>query len=256
MPVPRCRILSIGDELLLGRIADTNAAWIARTAWELGLRVEGSEQVGDGQAVIVDALRRAAAGAELVVVSGGLGPTEDDRTRHALAEALDRPLRRSALAERQIRARWAAIRPGAPLAAANLRQALVPAGAAVLANPAGTAPGLRARLGRAVVVCLPGVPREMRMMLELLAPRLRTWLPGLRPPAVGELWLAGAGESEVQALIPGILREADPMVGITVQESGHLVLRAVGTKTQVRAALAAARPSLRPLLLPAPGIAA
>jgi nicotinamide-nucleotide amidase len=256
MPVPRCRILSIGDELLLGRIADTNAAWIARWAWDLGLRVEGSEQVGDGQAAIVAALRRVAETAELVVMTGGLGPTEDDRTRHALAEALGRPLRRSAVAERQIRTRWARLRPGAPLAEANLRQALVPAGAAVLANPAGTAPGIRARLGGARILCLPGVPQEMRTMLTGLAGRLPALLPGLRPPAVGEVWLAGAGESEVQALIPGLLREADPMVGITVQDEGHLVLRAVGTSAQVRRALAAARRPLAALLLPAPGVAA
>ncbi len=256
MSVPRCRILSIGDELLLGRIADTNAAWIARWAWDLGLRVEGSEQVGDGQMAIVAALRRAAEGAELVVVTGGLGPTEDDRTRHALADALVRPLRASPVAERQIRARWARLRPGIPLADANLRQALVPAGATVLVNPAGTAPGIRARLDGAVVLCLPGVPQEMRTMLTGLAGRLPALLPGLRPPTVGELWLAGAGESEVQALIPGLLREADPMVGITVQDEGHLVLRAVGTPAQVRRTLAAARRPLAGLLLPAPGIAA
>lgn len=256
MTQPRCRVLSIGDELLLGKIADTNAAWIARWAWAQGLAVAGSEQVGDGEADITAAIRRAAGSADLLIISGGLGPTEDDRTRHGLAAAMNRELVISPLAERQIAARWARILPEVPLPAANRRQALIPKGAAVVRNPAGTAPGIRIRLGTCTVICLPGVPHEMRTMLECLTPQVGRWVSGLVMPTVGELWLAGAGESEVQARIPGLLREADPMVGITVQDGGHLVLRAVGTATQVKRVLATAKPALRELLLPAPGLAA
>ncbi len=127
----------------------------------------------------------------------------------------------------------------------------------MLANDRGTATGLLAKLpgDGPWIACLPGVPHEMKAMAERLIARLPDLVPGLRVPAVRELWLAGLGESAVQELIPGLLSEAEPMVGITVSDTGHMTIRAVGRPAQIARRLAPYRKPLQPWLLPAPGLA-
>ncbi len=252
-PPPVGRVLSIGDEIVLGRLVDTNAAHIARWMTDHGLQVDLVQQVGDGQAATAAALRRAAAGASVVVVSGGLGPTDDDRTRHALAEAMGVELVEDAACWREI-ARWFD-RVKRPIPEVNRRQALLPEGAKALANDRGTAPGMLARLGGAWIACMPGVPHEMKAMLDRLGRRLPRLVPGLHPPTIRELWCSGLGESSAQELIPGLLTERAPMVGITVNELGHLTLRVVGTPREVRTRRAALARRLRPYLLPEAGLA-
>lgn len=253
--MPTARVLAIGDELLLGRTVDTNSPWLCRAVGEAGLAVARVTQVGDGQRAIEAALRQACRGVDLVVCTGGLGPTDDDRTRHALAAVAGVPLTESAAAWRQVRARIAALRPGRPIAASNRRQALLPRGARLLANDRGTAPGMALRIGSCWVACLPGVPHEMEAMATRLLRRLPRLIPGLRPPVVAELWFAGLGESAAQDLLAGLFSEAEPMVGITVSELGHITLRVVGTRAQVRARIAALRAPIAPWLLPRPGLA-
>jgi nicotinamide-nucleotide amidase len=250
---PLGRLLSIGDEVVRGRLVDTNAAHIARWMTDHGLAVDLVQQVGDGQAATAAALARAAAGAAVVVVTGGLGPTDDDRTRHALAEAMGVALREDAACWRAIRRWFASARR--PIPAVNRRQALLPEGASALENDRGTAPGMLARLGTAWVACLPGVPHEMKAMLERLGRRLPRLAAGLKPPTVAELWLSGLGESTAQELIPGLLTERHPMVGITVNELGHLTLRVVGTPREVRQRREQLATALTPYLLPEPGLA-
>jgi nicotinamide-nucleotide amidase len=249
------RIVAVGDELILGRTVDTNSTWLAQRLAACGCPCAGVQVVGDAEDAIVAAIHAAVADASLVIVTGGLGPTEDDRTRHALARAMDVDLVDDPRAWRQILAWYRRVRPDLTPAASNRRQALLPRGAAILANDRGTAPGLLARLGGARVACLPGVPHEMRAMFDRLADRLPRLLPGLVPPTVGEVWFAGTGESAAQDRLVGVLNEADPMVGITVSDNGHITIRAVGTPAQVRTRLARARRAMRDWLLPAPGLA-
>lgn len=254
--MPRCRILAVGDELLLGRVIDTNSAFLARWAGDQGLEVVGVAVVGDAQARIEAALTAAIADADLVLVSGGLGPTEDDRTRHALAAVLGAPLREEPRA-------WLAIerafrrfgRKGQP-PASNRRQALFPRGSDLLTNDRGTAPGILARSGRCRIACFPGVPHEMEAMALRLGRRLGAIVPRLVKPVVRELYLAGVGESSVQDRIEGLLSERRPMVGITASELGHLCLRVVGERGEVVARVAELRRRLREYVLPAPGLAA
>lgn len=154
-------VVTVGDELLLGRTVDTNAAWLGRELAALGIpivrRHTVSDQAGEIRHAVSDALRVA----ELVLVTGGLGPTPDDLTRDAVAELLDRPLEVDEDVLERIRVRFRE-RGMEELPGPNRRVAEVPRGARKLTNPVGTAPGLAMEHGGRLVVLLPGVPREMR----------------------------------------------------------------------------------------------
>lgn len=160
-------IVSQGDELTTGQIADTNSSWIAGQLWEAGVRTRQVLTVPDDLGDLVDAFKRAAALGPVVVCTGGLGPTRDDLTAEAIAAAFGQPLSLRPEALAQIEARYAAW--GRVMNPANRKQALIPAGARVLENRRGTAPGFAAATPQGgVVYCLPGVPHEMRAMIQSL----------------------------------------------------------------------------------------
>ncbi|TAJ15992.1 MAG: competence/damage-inducible protein A, partial [Dehalococcoidia bacterium] len=168
----RGEIIAVGSELLLGGRLDTNSLFLTDGLAEAGVEVRYKSVVGDEEADIVVALRTAARRADVVVLTGGLGPTLDDRTRQAVARATGRPLRRRAEAldgmRRQLEA-W-----GRTPTKAQFRQGLIPVGAEVLANPVGSAPGFCLRWKGAVIVALPGVPNEARAMFATaVVPRLQ-----------------------------------------------------------------------------------
>jgi nicotinamide-nucleotide amidase len=252
----RARILAVGDELLLGRTIDTNSSFIARWLTDRGFHVDRSVVVGDSQDDIEKAIIAACHDAALVIMTGGLGPTEDDRTRHALAAVMRVPLKERPEAWEKIVAWYQANLPTRPLPESNRRQALMPRGAQLLDNDRGTAPGILARVGRCRVACMPGVPHEMMAMVEGLEKYLQVWFPRLRPPTISEIWFAGIGESAAQEHIGDLLTEHHPQVGITVSERGHITLRVVGTAQEVRARVMALKRVLKPWILPAPGPAA
>lgn len=158
---PTASIVSVGNELLFGETVDTNAAWLGRTLSARGIRVVRGYTVGDVDEHIEDALRLAIDAAGLVIVTGGLGPTPDDRTKAVVARYLGRALVvDEAVREGVSRHFRAAGYDDIP--ARSRGQAEIPDGAHVLANPSGTAPGLLIECGAAVVVLLPGVPRELQ----------------------------------------------------------------------------------------------
>ena len=157
-------ILSIGSELVSGLRLDTHAADIARALGSVGVDVVRHETLDDAPDSIAAALKRAAADADVVLATGGLGPTPDDRTRDGLAQAMGVPLEPHPAARAALEA-WGGRRGRAP-SPSNLRQADLPHGAVPLANPVGSAPGIEAPLDGARVFCLPGVPVEMGRMLE------------------------------------------------------------------------------------------
>jgi nicotinamide-nucleotide amidase len=259
---PTVRILSIGDELVLGRVTDTNATFLCRLATDHGFRVLGAQQLGDGEAAIVAALRHAAEDADLILVSGGLGPTDDDRTRHALAAAMGVPLLDHPPSWAVIVARYRRLAPDREIPANNRRQALLPKGARPLANDRGTAPGMVAGLRlptgkKSLVAVFPGVPHEMKAMATRFASGLSKRFPGLTVPTIGEVWFAGIGESAAQQRLGTLLSETapHPQVGITVSELGHITVRVVGSARAVAARVRAVRACLREFLLPEPGLA-
>ncbi|MDA3961745.1 MAG: nicotinamide-nucleotide amidohydrolase family protein [Planctomycetota bacterium] len=248
------RILAIGDELLLGRTVDTNSAFLARWCADRGLTVTGVQILGDDEATLVAAIKAAASASDLVLVTGGLGPTEDDRTRHALAGAMGAKLEASARAWNQIERYWGKLRPG-PVPVSNKRQALMPVGARVLKNDRGTAPGMLGQVQGAWIACMPGVPHEMFAMAERLSTQLPRLIPGLRVPEVGEVHFAGLGESSAQDQLGALLSPGPVQVGITAHELGHITVRVVGSATAVRKRCAAVRNILKPYLLPEAGLA-
>ncbi len=196
----RIELLLTGNELMSGVTVDSNSAAIARALEPLGLRVGGKVTVGDDLGRIGAEIARLAAGCELLIVNGGLGPTSDDLTAQALANVAGVGLAEHPEALAQIEA-WCA-RRGALLNAANRKQAWLPAGAEVVPNVTGSAPGFRLRIGGCEVVCTPGVPGELcRMLEEQIAPWLAALCPQREPVVITRLQLFGIGESTLQQRI-------------------------------------------------------
>lgn len=211
-PILAAEVLSVGTEITVGETTDTNAGEIARSLVQAGIRVTRVQALPDELDVVVDAFRDALTRADLVVSTGGLGPTPDDLTREAVAQLLGE----TPTVDPELRAwledLWA--RRGQPFPEVNLKQAWVIPSASALANPHGTAPGwwVDAPDGR-VIVTLPGPPREMRpMWTEQAWPRLRARGPG-RDMVVRTLRLTGIGESQVaDRLGDALLRARNPAV--------------------------------------------
>ena len=220
----RAEILAIGTELLLGQIVDTNSAWIAEQLAASGIDCLFQTRVGDNVERIVEALETALGRCEAVVTCGGLGPTQDDVTREAIAAVMGVALRRDPALLAGIEAIFAA--RGREMAASNARQADLPDGATPIPQRRGTAPGLICPVGDKVVYALPGVPDELHEMLEravlpdlrrrageqavILSRTLRTWgisesrLAELVEPRIEALDAAGPGAPTIAFLASGI----------------------------------------------------
>ncbi len=240
-------ILSTGDELVRGRTVDTNTAEIARALASEGVGVVGACLVGDDEAALADAIVRAAEAAEVVVVSGGLGPTVDDCTRAAAARAAGVKLVRVPALEAELRTRFA--RRGFPMPESNLLQADVPEGAETLPNRHGTAPGFRLRVRGAEVFALPGPPHEMRGVLsEEALPRIRA-LAGGGSRVVRTRTLETFGEREAavgEAIADLMERGREPRVGTTaVRGTIRVVVHAEGDAAEVAEALEHAEAEIR-----------
>ncbi|MET0148183.1 MAG: molybdopterin-binding protein, partial [Acidimicrobiales bacterium] len=159
-----CEVLAIGTELLLGQVVDTNSSWIGEQLALTGIDCLYQAKVGDNPARIRTALREAVDRSDAVIVCGGLGPTQDDITRDVIAEVMGVPLHRDAAVEEKIRTMFGS--RGRDMPTNNLRQADVPEGATVMAQQPGTAPGLICPVGDKVIYAVPGVPYEMKEMVE------------------------------------------------------------------------------------------
>ncbi len=216
-------IVSIGTELLLGQIVDTNSAWMAQQLAAEGVNLFRTQTVGDNRARVASVIRESLERADVVITTGGLGPTVDDMTREAIADATGRPLHRDpelvAWVER-IFERW-----GRKAGANNLRQADLPAGARPLPNPIGTAPGILLELpGNKVILSVPGVPREMKRMME------EQVIPYLREQGVAAtikvklLRTAAIGESSIDELIADLETLENPTVGLAAH-TGRVDIR-------------------------------
>jgi nicotinamide-nucleotide amidase len=198
---PRAEILAVGSELLTPTKSDTNSLYITEVLNELGIEVSAKMIVGDRLDDLMALVRLVLARVDLLVMTGGLGPTEDDLTRDAVARVVEQPLVEDPAIVETIQRRFE--RRGLVMPEINRRQAMVPEGATVLDNPNGTAPGLWIPYGDRIIILLPGPPREMRPMLRKLADGplgARVGRERLHRRVIG---IAGRGESHVeQALLP------------------------------------------------------
>jgi nicotinamide-nucleotide amidase len=195
----RAEVVGVGTELLLGQIANTNAQWISQRLAEIGVDVLFHGVVGDNHDRIVEVLRLAVGRADAVIVTGGLGPTQDDITREAVSEVAGVPLIRRPEIEEWLRRRFE--RMGRDMPASNLRQADVPEGADVIENERGSAPGLVVRTGEATIFALPGVPAEMRQMVRAAVVPLLAERAGPAGIASRQIRCVGMAESKIAELL-------------------------------------------------------
>ncbi len=206
-------IISIGTELLLGEIVDTNSAHIARILRNIGLNIFFTTTVGDNEVRIVSALNIALDRADVVITTGGLGPTVDDMTRQAVAAATDRPLVFQQELYDQIADRFAHF--GSRMSENNRQQAFIPEGALPIENPVGTAPCFAVESERGVVISLPGVPREMMHLLDTaVVPYLQQRFNLKSVIKARILRTAGIGESQIDDAITDLMKLTNPTVGL------------------------------------------
>lgn len=220
----RAEVISIGDELTSGQRLDTNSQWLSQRLGELGVETAFHTTVADDMAANVGVFRNAIERADVVVVSGGLGPTADDLTREALAAVTEKPLVLDAGALAYIEAMFA--RRGRPMPERNKVQAYFPAGSRIIPNPQGTAPGIDLDVPRpnrtpSRVFCLPGVPAEMKeMWTATVGPAIRSMQPDARIIQHRRIKCFGVGESDLEQMLPDLIaRGRVPSVGITVHEA-------------------------------------
>ncbi|MCS7301154.1 MAG: CinA family nicotinamide mononucleotide deamidase-related protein, partial [Fimbriimonadales bacterium] len=201
-------LVSIGTELLLGQIVDTNAAWLSARLAEVGVSVYRRTTVGDNLERIVAALREALSRADGVITIGGLGPTDDDLTREAIAQVLNEPLVLDEGEAARLQAFFAA--RGREATERQLRQAMRPVSAQPLPNPNGTAPGLYAEWRGKPIFALPGPPNEFQpMATDSVLPRLAARTGG-RVIRSRVLRLCGIGESDAEAQLHDLIGSANP----------------------------------------------
>lgn len=215
----RAEIIATGSELLSGGVADTNSVFLAEELLDIGIATAFKTVVGDDEKDLEDAVRTALARVDVVVVTGGIGPTEDDITRKAVSRVLKKRLVLSDDALKAVKTVFKA--KGKPYPGANDRQALIPAGARLLANAVGVAPGFTFVEEGSFVAALPGVPAEMQAMFrEGLRPALEEHVGGKAVIRRKVLHTCGLGESKVNELIQDILKQKRPAIGLTARETG------------------------------------
>ena len=208
-------IVMIGTELLLGEIVDTNANRFAKALCDIGLDLYYKTTVGDNEARITEVLDLALDRSDVIITSGGIGPTVDDVTRQAVANATGRKLIYSLDLEAQIAARFRSF--GRKMADNNKRQAYIPEGALPLSNPAGTAPCFLCEdiRGRGIVISLPGVPRELEYMLrKKVIPLLVERMGGAKVTKIRILRTCAVGESNVDRVIGDLMTTKNPTIGL------------------------------------------
>lgn len=250
----KVEFINTGTELLIGDVINTNAAWLGQRMVELGLGVERATVVPDGSA-IDRALEEACRRAEVVIVTGGLGPTSDDVSREAAATVLGLPLEMDAEAMATLTAFFT--KRGRTVNEHNKRQAMVPRGGVVLPNPNGTAPGLYlpAALGESrglhtAIFLLPGPPRELKpMMQNEVEPRLRALLPGGEDRVCRYFKFTGLGESDISmALQEGLEAIAGLEIGYCLG-MGDVDVRLTGTAAAMEQAAVLCREKLGEFLV-------
>ena len=221
----KAEILSIGTELLLGQITDTNASWLAQQLPLLGIDLYYISQVGDNQKRLVDTLSRAYTRSDLIICTGGLGPTEDDLTREAISELLNEPMEVQPDLEATLRDFFQ--KRNVTMPDRNVKQATLIRSAVALDNPLGTAPGWWVEHNNRIFVCMPGVPHEMKAMWQNQAtPRLRERLPG-EVILSRTLKILGKGESAVEEMIQDLIGSTNPTLATYAKNDGvHLRITA------------------------------
>jgi nicotinamide-nucleotide amidase len=234
--MPTAELVSIGSELLLGQIVDTNSAWMAQRLTSLGVDLFRTTTVGDNRGRMLSVLDQALDRADIVICGGGLGPTQDDITREAIATVTGRELVVDADSLERIKTMFA--KRGFEMTINNERQALIPQGAQVLHNPNGTAPAFAVTTDRGVVFALPGVPFELKWLFDNeVVPSLRRHHDLAQVLIYRVLKVASMGESSVDTHIGDLIaHSSNPTVGV-LAHPGQVDVR-IAAKAESAAAAA------------------
>ncbi len=227
--MPTAEILTIGTEILLGEIQDTNTSYLARILKDLGVDLYRTQTVGDNASRIAIIIRDILTRADFVITTGGLGPTVDDPTRQAVAEALQVPLvfREDCWVDIQDYFR----RIGRNIPENNKRQAYLPSNAIPIPNPVGTAPGFIMEYSGKIIICLPGVPKEMERLTQTsVIPFIQEHWQLHSVIRTRTIHVAGIGEAQLDDLIGDFERISNPTVGL-LAKSGVVDIR-IGAKAE------------------------
>ena len=245
----QAEVISIGDEIVSGQLLDTNSQWLSTRLADLGIRVLYHTTVGDDLQAQADVFRQAIARADVIICTGGLGPTADDLTRQALAEATGRPLQMREEAMEHIRRLFELRKRQMPKR--NESQAFFPADSRMIHNPTGTAPGIDMQIqrdgrGACRFFALPGVPAEMRDMWRgSLLNALRQQGAGRRVIVHKKISCFGAGESQIESMLPDLIRRGRvPSVGITASQT-TIILRITAAGDSREECLATMGPTIK-----------
>jgi nicotinamide-nucleotide amidase len=221
--MPVAEIIAIGTELLLGEIQDTNTRYVARTLRDAGVDLYRTTIIGDNAERIARAIQESMQRAQIIITTGGLGPTVDDPTRQAVALALGVETEFRPELWEQIEARFK--RFGRQATENNRRQAYIPQGAQAIENEVGTAPAFRAERGEVCIFSLPGVPREMEYLFEKkVLPYLKTRYALSGTIQARLLHVAGVGESQIDEWIGDLETSQNPTVGLAAH-AGQIDIR-------------------------------
>ena len=231
----KAELISIGTELLLGEILDTNARYLGAQLPALGIDLYYMSQVGDNMDRLTEVIERAWDRSDLVIATGGLGPTEDDLTREAIARVLSEELVVDAALEAQLRSFFAG--RGVDMPERNLQQVMLIPSARSLPNPRGTAPGWWVERDGRIIVAMPGPPAEMERMWEReVAPELERRSAGRRTVLVARtLKTVGMGEGHVDELVSPLLKSRNPSIGVYARADGVQLRIAAKAPTQEEA---------------------
>ncbi|HKZ69923.1 MAG TPA: CinA family nicotinamide mononucleotide deamidase-related protein, partial [Anaerolineales bacterium] len=220
-------IIAIGAEILLGEIVDTNSALISKKLQGIGMPLHYTSTVGDDLDRITAVIRHALSRSDIVITTGGLGPTVDDMTREGIARATGRPLIFDESLLNQIEERFQ--RWGRKMTENNRQQAYRPEGSLVIENPVGTAPSFIVDLGDRVTVSLPGVPREMEYLMDnAVLPYLRKRFALTGIIKSRDVKVSGLGESMVDEKVSDLEKLTNPTVGLNAK-SGVVIIRITAT---------------------------
>lgn len=195
----RIELISTGDELLTGDITDTNASWLAQQLTEVGFKLAYKTTVGDDLAELTSTFRQRSKYADFIIVNGGLGPTSDDLSAEAAAQALDEPV---VLFEQWLEVMKGMFAQfGRPMTDSNIKQAMLPQSATIVDNPVGTACGFAIKLNKATVVFTPGVPREFKHMVKAQILPMLSAISGSQTLSITRFLCLGIGESALASLL-------------------------------------------------------
>jgi nicotinamide-nucleotide amidase len=221
--MPVAEIIAIGTELLLGELQDTNTRYMARALREVGIDLYRTTIIGDNAERIAQAIREGMARADIILTTGGLGPTIDDPTRQAAALAVGVPIEFQPELWEQIEQRFQ--RYGRKATENNRRQAFIPAGSIPIENPVGTAPGFFIETSACIIAAMPGVPREMEYLLDhTILPYLKQKFSLQGTIKAYILHTAGVGESQIDEWISELEESRNPTVGL-LAHAGQVDIR-------------------------------